>query len=255
MKIININADKERAQKVIEYFDFINNIIAPLRTRLKEFDKINLLEGGHEDNNRQLPKVRYFEVFDHANVANLIHTIPIFLYKSKPEHKAGDVVKISIDTPLGAYISNPEDEPKIELYMDALEENSKIRGVINEERFKYMFVLVLIHELGHAALDVNNCSWYATPFDNITYTDEIEYNSDLTAKQYEEGMANAIAYKIITQSRKTRFENFVKNFIENQGDGYDKGVDLEKYLEDNISDFTSWKVGCINEIQEQNNKK
>lgn len=231
MKIINIDADEKLCLEVLNYFDFIDNILAPQRNKLMEINRINLLNYNHKDNKEQLPKVRMFETFDYANVANLIHTIPIYLTTTKSESIRRDK--------LGAYVtskSNPE--PRIELYINTICNECRNKyGIVDFDKFKYLFVLTLLHELGHAALDVNNCSWHATPFDDVTYS----ANKDL-----EEGMANAVAYRIIQDSKiDNDFLVFAAKFIGNQEDEYKTGIGLSDGIEKNITDFIRWKIETL----------
>jgi len=240
MKIINIDADEKLCLEVLNYFDFIDNILAPQRNKLMEINRINLLNYNHNGNDGQLPKVRMFEVFDYANVANLIHTIPIYLTTTKSESIRRDK--------LGAYVtskSNPE--PRIELYINTICNECRNKyGIVDFDKFKYLFVLTLLHELGHAALDVNNCSWYATPFDDrFTYSSEVEYDG-FNGIDYEEGMANAIAYRIIKECGNESFAGYARSFIEKkQLKGYNKGCEFEKEIEKKLNDFTHWKMEKI----------
>lgn len=118
--------------------------------------------------------------------------------------------------PLGAYYpSKNNNSPRIEIYL------SKIRDVTSDEKhYVWLFAKVMLHELAHALLDINNYDQWKTVVNKIPYYTTF-------GMWREESMANAIALKIIKQYGTEPFYEYAKEFVLSQGDGYSLGALLE----------------------------
>ncbi|MBO5249420.1 MAG: hypothetical protein J6B15_01585 [Muribaculaceae bacterium] len=118
--------------------------------------------------------------------------------------------------PLGAYYpSKNNNSPRIEIYL------SKIRDVTSDKKhYVWLFAKVMLHELAHALLDINNYDQWKTVVNKIPYYTTF-------GMWREESMANAIALKIIKQYGTEPFYEYAKEFVLSQGDGYSLGALLE----------------------------
>ena len=148
MKIVNLDAPKHLARKVVELEipNFINEVVRYLERDCFHLACHQIICGVHSLHNTTLPLSAIWK-FEHAgyeNIATLIHTIPIYLRDSKPEEIRDEN---SIIDPLGTYYSNRKgDSPYIELFLSAIDNSTNN----DENHFKWLFTKVLMHELAHA---------------------------------------------------------------------------------------------------------
>lgn len=226
MKIRNIDPilKIEQVQKVADTYDFILETINSAFPKEYEYflNKKDIIQC-----NPSLSSPIYkFAELNYHNIANLIHTIPIYLKAENNEEKTekdnNDNNENKIDT-LGAYFSNKgnhhKGSPYIEMYLNTIEQAAN-----NQDEYKWLFTKVLIHELAHAALDIYN--W--EPFSG---TNMIPYNSKF-GKWREESAANAVTLKIIKNSGNKKFYSFAKKFIKNhQSKEYQLGILMENFAE------------------------
>lgn len=211
MKIVNIDAEPLLAQRVFEAIPFALNVVES--NRKKKNDKYggqNIFDviPPHEKELIARYPVRTFSEDSYKNVYNLVHTIPIYLRKMRPEvHSKTDIID-----PLGAYFPNRKNKsPYIELYP------SKIADTTNgyNRHFKWLFTKVLIHELAHAALDNYNQEGFSGK-EKLGYDD--------FRKWREESMANAIALRIIKECGNGKFYNYAESFVKRQKPEYALGA-------------------------------
>ena len=163
--------------------------------------------------------IQKFTRASYRNIVSLLHTIPVYLRKNKRDDEEGDL--------LGAYYPDTNN-PYIELYMQDIWEAAKE----NDLHYKWLLTKVLIHELAHAALDVDN-------LENGKCIDEKEEDSQenrelmLQMREFgkwrEESMANAITLRIIRETDDTAFYAYAKEFMLHQPDRYALGVLLENF--------------------------
>lgn len=221
MKIVNIDV-KEDCLRSIDFkkaCEYVLSVVRPLETKLLD-DSMHDIVCCHEHTQITLPlsPIRTFELVGYANVANLLHTIPIYLRdKYVEDTEVIDEGKI-IDL-LGAYYPNKKaDNPYIELFMTPILESTG--G--NDEHFKWLFTKVLIHELLHAALDLNNCELSRNLNDRVLYSTEF-------GKWREESMANALTLRIIKEYGDKAFYDYAKAFMLAQPQEYALGVRMEDF--------------------------
>ena len=233
MKIVNLDAPRHLAKKVVE-LKIPNFIIEVIRHLERDYyDEIEIICGVHSSHNTTLPlspswkfrKPRY------ENIATLIHMIPIYLRDSKPEEIRDENSIIDL---LGAYYSNRKgDSPYIELFLSAID-----NSINNDENhFKWLFTKVLIHELAHATLDIFNLER-----NNSNVIEKINYCSDF-GRWREESMANAVTLKIIRDYGNKAFYYYAKLFMQSQPAEYALGVLME--------DFGYWDFRSVFDSKEQ----
>ena len=117
---------------------------------------------------------------------------------------------------LGAYFPNKtKDAPYIELYVDTILNEVNTKG----GKFEWLFTKVLIHELAHAALDINNCERYG----NVP--EKIHYNTPF-GKWREESMANAVALRVIRDYGDQSFYDYSEKYMLSQPAKYALGVKM-----------------------------
>ena len=184
--------------------------------------------------------IRTFAIEGYENIVSLLHTIPVYLCKSKPKEPKDEDHIIDF---LGAYYPNLKGEsPYIELYLTTMEESTK--G--NDMHFKWLFTQVLIHELAHAALDIYNLE-----VNNHFPTEaQVKYSSDF-GKWREESMANAVALRIIKEYGDKSFYTYTKAFMKKQDPEYALGVLMENFRdEDFLSVFMTKAMGVDVDLQD-----
>ena len=248
MKIVNLDAPRHLAEKVVELKirNFIIEIVQHLerdyfRDCYVRFVHHEIICGVHSSHNTTLPlsPIWKFEHTGYENIATLIHTIPIYLRDSKPEEIRDENSIIDL---LGAYYSNRNgDSPYIELFLSAID-----NSINNDENhFKWLFTKVLIHELAHAALDIFNLEG------NNSVIEKIHYFSEF-GRWREESMANAVTLKIIRDYGHKAFYYYAKLFMQSQPAEYALGVLMEdvRYL-DFISVFNPKELGVDSNLQQK----
>ena len=243
MKIVNLDAPKPLAKKVVE-LDIPNFIIEVVRHLERDYYdeiEIEIICGVHSSHNTTLPlsPIWKFKEPEYENIATLIHTIPIYLRDSKPEEIRDENSIIDL---LGAYYSNRNgDSPYIELFLSAID-----NSINNDENhFKWLFTKVLIHELAHAALDIFNLEG------NNSVIEKIHYFSEF-GRWREESMANALTLKIIRDYGNKDFYDYAKRFMKLQPAEYALGVLMEDFgYWDFRSVFDSKKQGVDSNLQQK----
>lgn len=235
MKIVNLDAPKPLAKKVVE-LDIPNFIIEVVRHLERDCYVRStchqIICGVHSSHNTTLPlsPIWKFEHTGYENIATLIHTIPIYLRDSKPEEIRDENSIIDL---LGAYYSNRKgDSPYIELFLSAID-----NSINNDENhFKWLFTKVLIHELAHAALDIFNLER------NNSVIEKIHYFSEF-GRWREESMANAVTLQIIRDYGNKDFYDYATLFMQSQPAEYALGVLME--------DFRYWDFRSVFDSKEQ----
>lgn len=232
MKIVNLDAPKHLAKKVVE-LEIPNFIIEVVR----HLERVHLARhqiicGVHSSHNTTLPlsPIWKFEHTGYENIATLIHTIPIYLRDSRPEEIRDENSIIDL---LGAYYSNRKgDSPYIELFLSAID-----NSINNDENhFKWLFTKVLIHELAHAALDIFNLERNNSAIEKIHYSSEF-------GRWREESMANAVTLQIIRDYGNKDFYDYATQFMQSQPAEYALGVLME--------DFRYWDFRSVFDSKEQ----
>lgn len=235
MKIVNLDAPKPLAKKVVE-LDIPHFIIEVVRHLERDCYVRStchqIICGVHSSHNTTLPlsPIWKFEHTGYENIATLIHTIPIYLRDSKPEEIRDENSIIDL---LGAYYSNRKgDSPYIELFLSAID-----NSINNDENhFKWLFTTVLIHELAHAALDIFNLER------NNSVIEKIHYFSEF-GRWREESMANAVTLQIIRDYGNKDFYDYATLFMQSQPAEYALGVLME--------DFRYWDFRSVFDSKEQ----
>lgn len=256
MKIVNLDAPRHLAKKVVELEipNFIIEIVQHLekdyfRDYYVRFVLHEIIYGVHSSHNTTLPlspnttlplsPIWKFRKPEYKNIATLIHTIPIYLRDSKPEEIRDENSIIDL---LGAYYSNRKgDSPYIELFLSAID-----NSINNDENhFKWLFTKVLIHELAHAALDIFNLER------NNSVIEKIHYFSEF-GRWREESMANAVTLKIIRDYGNKDFYDYATRFMKLQPAEYALGVLMEDFGHwDFRSVFDSKKQGVDSNLQQK----
>ena len=234
MKIVNYDAPSELAEKLLD-LQIPSFVLEVVRSLIREWDYDRLM---HEcyllPHHQSLPlsSIRKFKIPRYENIANLLHTIPIYLRDSNPEECREENAIIDL---LGAYFPNrANDNPYIELYLSKIATASK--G--NDLHFKWLFTKVLIHELAHAALDIFNWEHCNQKTEKVQYCTKF-------GKWREESMANAAALNIIKAFGDKAFYDFSKQFMLSQPAEYALGVLME---DADRSDFKSVVRGKENGV-------
>lgn len=235
MKIVNLDAPKPLAKKVVE-LDIPHFIIEVVRHLERDCYVRStchqIICGVHSSHNTTLPlsPIWKFEHTGYENIVTLIHTIPIYLRDSKPEEIRDENSIIDL---LGAYYSNRKgDSPYIELFLSAID-----NSINNDENhFKWLFTTVLIHELAHAALDIFNLER------NNSVIEKIHYFSEF-GRWREESMANAVTLQIIRDYGNKDFYDYATLFMQSQPAEYALGVLME--------DFRYWDFRSVFDSKEQ----
>lgn len=234
MKIRNIDVDQEEVKRIACFSDFVlDTINTAFKYEIAKLDKKDLIssEPVSAANISNCPIYKFANI-DYCNIANLIHTIPIYLTKEQPNNyiKNNDDREESIEKGtnedkidlLGAYFSNqPNGIPHIEIYAHKIKEAVTKENVTNDIEYKWLFTKVLIHELAHAALDIYN-------WEKFSKTDLMPYSSKF-GKWREESTANAVTLMIIKRTNNEEFYSYAKEFMKKQPKEYQLGVLMEDF--------------------------
>lgn len=229
MKIRNIDVDQEEVKRIACFSDFVlDTINTAFKYEIAKLDKKELIsaEPVSAANISNCP-IHKFANIDYCNIANLIHTIPIYLTKEQPNNyiKNNDDREESIEKGtnedkidrLGAYFSNQSNgTPYIEIYVQKIKESVK-----NDTEYKWLFTKVLIHELAHAALDIYNWEKFSG-INNMPYTPDF-------GVWREESTANALTLMIIKRTNNEEFYSYAKEFMKKQPKEYQLGVLMEDF--------------------------
>lgn len=221
MKIRNIDVDQEEVKRIACFSDFVlDTINTAFKYEIAKLDKKDLIsaEPVSAANISNCP-IHKFANIDYCNIANLIHTIPIYLTKEQPNKcskKDRETNENKIDL-LGAYFSNQSNgTPYIEIYVQKIKESVK-----NDTEYKWLFTKVLIHELAHAALDIYNWEKFSG-INNMPYTPDF-------GVWREESTANALTLMIIKRTNNEEFYSYAKEFMKKQPKEYQLGVLMEDF--------------------------
>lgn len=229
MKIRNIDVDQEEVKRIACFSDFVlDTINTAFKYEITKLDKKDLIsaEPVSAANISNCP-IHKFANIDYCNIANLIHTIPIYLTKEQPNNyiKNNDDREESTEKGtnedkidrLGAYFSNQSNgTPYIEIYVQKIKESVK-----NDTEYKWLFTKVLIHELAHAALDIYNWEKFSG-INNMPYTPDF-------GVWREESTANALTLMIIKRTNNEEFYSYAKEFMKKQPKEYQLGVLMEDF--------------------------
>ena len=235
MKIRNINVSKNLI-RTISYSDiqlFVLDVIRPLEEELYWIENEELEHKCDYDYPNHLLKehIRISSYGHYEYIATLVHTIPIYLKdKGMSVEEDRELEGENCIDLLGAYFQNirqnNESNPYIELYVDRIYDYANM----DNEKFKWLFAITLIHELAHAVLDNYNLSILNR------HVTKLRYNSEFV-KWREESMANAIALRIIRDFWDIRFYDYARNFMLSQPREYALGVLME--------DFDYWDIRSV----------
>ena len=153
-----------------------------------------------------------------------------FRSKEDSVSNLNEPISIVINDLLGVYIYNSNNRlmpRKIFIWMDKIQkvvdEKTKA-GKSKRDNAGALFDLVLYHELSHGLMDVELYGKF--PASGFTY-------SDYVYRCIEEAYANAISLKTLENKDSyllNKAKVFIKDFVQNQGPGYEDGWDL--YLND-----------------------
>lgn len=141
----------------------------------------------------------------------------------------------TVEDYLGIYVYDPSDKSrKIFVWLDKIQnyaQNPNRANATVTKNAKALLELVLIHEIGHALMDVGLYSVNASPY--FTYSNNYKY------RFIEEAYANAFALMATMKYYKPWQKKFIEKFVKKQGAGYRDGWDL--YLGRIFtSTFTQW---------------
>lgn len=153
-----------------------------------------------------------------------------FRSKEDSVRNPNEPISIVINDLLGVYIYNSNNRlmpRKIFIWMDKIQKVVDEKTKAGQSRTNNagaLFDLVLYHELSHGLMDVE--LYGKVPASGFTY-------SDYVYRCIEEAYANAISLKTLENKDSYLLKNakvFIKDFVQNQGPGYEDGWDL--YLND-----------------------
>lgn len=221
MKIRNIDVDQEEVKRIACFSDFVlDTINTAFKYEIAKLDKKDLISSEPvSDANISNCPIYKFANIDYCNIANLIHTIPIYLKKERPNKcskKDRETNENKIDL-LGAYFPNqPNGIPYIEIYVQKIKES-----VTNDTEYKWLFTKVLIHELAHAALDIYN-------WEKFSGINKMPYTPGFGVWR-EESTANAVTLMIIKRTNNEEFYSYAKEFIKTQPKAYRLGLLMEDF--------------------------
>lgn len=170
------------------------------------------------------------DIRQYCTVFALLHLIPIHLREFGPDARGrDDLEEGSIIDQLGAYFScGKGNSPYIELYLSEIDKATN--G--NDSHFRWLFTKVLIHELAHASMDVEN--------------PKVSYRT-VFGKWREESMANAVALRIIKDHGGPDFYDYAKQFMLSQPIEYALGVLMESFDCSDFKDVVNSKRWGVNE--------
>ncbi len=220
MKIRNIDVDQEDVKRIACFSDFVlDTINTAFKYEVAKLDKKDLIssEPVSAANISNCP-IHKFANIDYCNIANLIHTIPIYLKKNNPE----EMLEGEKIDPLGAYFSNQSNGiPYIEIYVQKIKEAVTKENVTNDIQYKWLFTKVLIHELAHATLDIYN-------WEKFSGINKMPYTPGFGVWR-EESTANAVTLMIIKRTNNEEFYSYAKEFIKTQPKAYRLGLLMEDF--------------------------
>lgn len=226
MKIRNIDVDQEDVKRIACFSDFVlDTINTAFKYEVAKLDKKDLIsaEPVSAANISNCP-IHKFANIDYCNIANLIHTIPIYLTKEQPNKcskKDRETNENKIDL-LGAYFPNqPNGIPYIKIYAHKIKEAVTKESVTNDTEYKWLFTKVLIHELTHAALDIYN-------WEKFSGINKMPYTPGFGVWR-EESTANAVTLMIIKRTNNEEFYSYAKEFIKTQPKAYRLGLLMEDF--------------------------
>ena len=237
MKISNYDAPENLAIKVIDLSipAFVLDVMRPLeQDYYSHISSHQLKSGAHRLSHRKvsfpLSAIWKFEDVSYENIVTLLHTIPIYLRDTRPQEIPCEDCIID---PLGAYYSNRKGgSPYIELYLTNIESYTQN----DDQHFKWLFTIVLLHELAHAALDFYNHEL------NYHTVEKVHYSSEFD-RWREESMTNAVSLRIISNFGNNDFYDYSKQFMESQPAEYALGVLME--------DFEHWGFRSVFDEKKQ----
>ena len=149
-----------------------------------------------------------------------------FRSKEDSERNLNEPISIVTNDLLGVYIYNSHNRlmpRKIFIWMDKIQKVVDEKTKAGQSRTNNagaLFDLVLYHELSHGLMDVE--LYGKVPASGFTY-------SDYVYRCIEEAYANAISLKTLENKDSYLLKNakvFIKDFVQNQGPGYEDGWDL-----------------------------
>lgn len=251
MKIRNIDVGQEEVKRIACFSDFVlNTINTAFKYEVAKLDKKDLIssEPVSAANISNCP-IHKFANIDYCNIANLIHTIPIYLTKKQPNNyiKNNDDREESIEKGtnedkidrLGAYFSNQSNgTPYIEIYVQKIKES-----VTNDTEYKWLFTKVLIHELAHAALDIYN-------WEKFSKTDLMPYSTEF-GKWREESTANALTLMIIKRTDNNEFYNYAEEIMKKQDPEYALGVLMKDFGYETFMSVMRNKIDGVKPVLEK----
>lgn len=195
------------------------------------------------------------------DVGVLLNNVPVFLVETSMSCKCVAVpgCQCSVIVPkdnghsvddiwdvLGLYIyTNDQDiiPRRIFIWMDKIkycaEEDTKDMADINDNA-RALFDKVLFHEMSHALMDVELYGVLPAP--------DFSYVKDKTYRFIEEAYANGVALSVLMDNINVKQQQFIANFVENQGPGYSEGGKLYKYCVPNIEQWLGIKTLFNNDI-------
>jgi len=160
------------------------------------------------------------------NVSWFVHSVPIYLKKGEGPKE------------LGEYVSGTGGSPYILLYVEKIDEETSP----DDEQFKMLLTIVLIHELMHAVLDLSNnkdynnnsskknqpssCS-FALVHKHMDQKVPIEEYEDYEEWR-EEAYANALTLHLIEKSDKKKLYKYASDFMIKQEVEYAVGAWLSE---------------------------
>lgn len=239
MKIRNIDVDQEEVKRIACFSDFVlDTINTAFKYEVAKLDKKDLISA-EPVSAANLP-VHKFANIDYCNIANLIHTIPIYLKKNNPEEMfEGEKID-----PLGAYFSNQHNGiPYIEIYAHKIKEAVTKESVTNDTEYKWLFTKVLIHELAHAALDIYN-------WEKFSKNDLMPYSTEF-GKWREESTANTVTLMIIKRTNNEEFYSYAKEFMKKQPKEYQLGVLMEDFGYETFMSVMRNKIDGVKPVLEK----
>lgn len=242
MKIRNIDVDQEDVKRIACFSDFVlDTINTAFKYEVAKLDKKDLIssEPVSAANISNCP-IHKFANIDYCNIANLMHTIPIYLKKNNPE----EMLEGEKIDPLGAYFSNQSNGiPYIEIYVQKIKEAVTKENVTNDIQYKWLFTKVLIHELAHAALDIYN-------WEKFSKNDLMPYSTEF-GKWREESTANAVTLMIIKRTNNEEFYSYAKEFMKKQPKEYQLGVLMEDFGYETFMSVMRNKIDGVKPVLEK----
>lgn len=243
MKIRNIDVDQEEVKRIACFSDFVlDTINTAFKYEIAKLDKKDLISSEPvSDANISNCPIYKFANIDYCNIANLIHTIPIYLKKERPNKcskKDRETNENKIDL-LGAYFPNqPNGIPYIEIYVQKIKES-----VTNDTEYKWLFTKVLIHELAHATLDIYN-------WEKFSGINKMPYTPGFGVWR-EESTANAVTLMIIKRTNNEKFYSYAKEFIKTQPKAYRLGLLMEDFGYETFMSVMRNKIDGVKPVLEK----